>query len=104
MDKIQVFPEGEYDLTPKCWTKHFYRHNLVVFADGTGIYRAIPREKDAGTRALSKDSIGEYKPGGTLVYISQNQEIAVISGSLKYRKTLGIYEIIFYSPGQSRQK
>ena len=39
LDNLRSLPEGEYDLTPKEWKRPTLQHNLIVFQDGTGIYR-----------------------------------------------------------------
>lgn len=101
LDKAKTLPEGEYDLTPSWWRKHLHRHNLVVFEDGTGIYRAIPREKEVGTVDVST---GEFRKGSRMVKIPEDQAVVIVGGPLEDRKTLGIYEIIFHSPGPSPKK
>ena len=97
-DKIEILSEGEYDLTPSWWRKHLYTHNLIVLEDGTGVYRAIPREKGVGTREVSMGKIGKFQKGGRVVKIPEDQPVVVVGGPLKDRERMGVYEIIFYSP------
>lgn len=100
--KIQILPEGDYDLTPKWWTKHLMNHNLTVLENGGGIYRATPRDGDVGTRDLSRG--GQYKPGGNIIHLPQDKIIIIVAGPLKDRKTIGVYEIVRYIPGSSPKK
>lgn len=97
-DEVAQLAEGDYDLTPTWWTKHLHNHHLTVMADGTGIYRAIPRESDVGT---GDPRTGSFQRGGRLIRIPQDQAIAMIGGPLKDLRNLGIYEIVFHLPGPS---
>lgn len=103
-DKIQALPEGDYDLTPKWWTKHLMNHNLTVLENGNGIYRATPRDSDVGTRELSQQGVSRHKPGGNIAHLPQENGMAIVAGPLKDRITMGIYEIILYTPGPSPKK
>lgn len=89
--KIEVLPEGDYDLTPKWWTKHLMDHKLTVLANGNGLYRAIPRDSDVGTRELSRQGVSPHKPGGNITHLPQDRDIVVVAGPLKESKTIGVY-------------
>jgi len=103
-DQIISLPEGEYDLTPQGWKKHPHLHQLTVLKDGTGVYRAIPREKNAGTISLSREGRGRFQMGVQTIRIPEDQSVAILAGPLEDRKTLGLYEIILYSSGENSQK
>jgi hypothetical protein len=102
--QVQALPEGEYNLTPKWWTKHLMEHKLKVLENGSGIYHSVPRESGVGTIDFSQRGPNQYKPGGNVSYLPQDNEIAVVGGPLKDRKTMGVYEIIVYTPGPSPKK
>ena len=102
--KIEVLPEGDYDLTPKWWTKHLMNHKLTVLENGNGIYRATPRDSDVGIRELSQQGVGPHKPGGNVIHLPQDRDMAIVAGPLKDLKTIGAYEIIIYAPGPSPKK
>jgi hypothetical protein len=102
---IQILPEGDYNLTPKWWTNNLMRHNLTVLEDGNGVYQMLPRDNDVGTVEIGRQKIlGQYKPGGRTVHLPQDEEMIVVGGPLKDKKTLGVYEVIFYVPGSSPKK
>ena len=88
--------EGDFDLTPSWWTKHLHTHRLTVLADGTGLYRPVPRDRDVG---LGDWKTKEFKKGGTVIRIPGDQGLVMVGGPLKSLKDLGLYEIIFYVPG-----
>jgi hypothetical protein len=102
---LQTLPEGDYNLTPAWWTKHLMIHNLTVLENGNGIYKMLPRDNDVGTIEIDPRKImNQHKPGGRIVHLPQDQEMIVIGGPLKDRKTLGVYEVIFHVPGRSPKK
>lgn len=103
-DKIVTLPEGEYDLTPSWWKKHLCNHNLIVLGNGTGVYRAIAREKGVGTKEVSMGKIGEVQKGGRVIKIPEEQFMVIVGGPLKDRERMGVYEIIFYSPPRKSSK
>lgn len=102
--KIEVLPEGDYDLTPKWWTKHLMNHKLTVLGNGNGVYRAIPRDSDVGVGEVMQQGIGPHKPGGNVTHLPQDREIAIVAGPLKDKTTIGAYEVIIYTPGPSPKK
>lgn len=63
--EVAHLSEGDYDLTPTWWTKHLYNHRLTVLADGTGLYRLIPREPNVGTVDPGE---GIFQRGGGQTY------------------------------------
>jgi hypothetical protein len=97
-DLVETLSQGEYNLTPSHWQKHLYIHSLTVLEDGTGVYRAIPREEGVGTRELSRNGWERFQEGERMIRIPQDGPLVVVSGPLKDKKTIGIHEIIFYSP------
>jgi len=102
--KIEALPEGDYNLTPKWWTKHLMNHELTVLENGNGIYRMIPRNNRVGTADLDKQGLNKFEAGGKTIQLPQDDEVAVVGGPLKDGKTLGAYEIMFYIPGPSPKK
>lgn len=100
-DLIRTLPPGRYDLTPEWWTKHNYIHILHVFPDGSAAYEAIPRFKDAGAFSFDRGKAGEFVTGSVVKMVPKDQNPVVVSGPLKDRKTIGVYEVILWHSGES---
>lgn len=95
--KSQILPEGDYKLTSKGCPDDFLNHDLKVLTNGNAIYKATPLNEDVGTIDVGS---GQFKRGGTIVYLPKDADMAVVSGLLK-DKTIGIFDIIRYTPGPS---
>ncbi|OGH08490.1 MAG: hypothetical protein A2152_04130 [Candidatus Levybacteria bacterium RBG_16_35_6] len=91
-----MLPEGEYSLTPSRLKNGSMEHNLVVFKDGTAVYRGLPNDRNVGMIELSARE-GKFKSGGRFILIPQDTEVVVISGTTE-DGNFGIYDIILYLP------
>lgn len=96
---VETLSEGVYDLTPKWWTKHLMTHALKVLENGSAIYKATPREKGIGVINLDQGGFNQFKPGEHIAYMPRDTNTIMVGGPLKDKKTIGVYEIIIYTPG-----
>ena len=99
--RAEVLPEGEYDLTPASWTKNTHKHNLLVYADGTATYRAIPKDREVG---FLEPGTREFIPGGRIQLMPEDVGMVMVSGPSKDLKGIAVHEIIFHLPGPSPRR
>lgn len=93
--------EGEYNLTPEWWTKHWYSHHLLVITPEQAIYTATPRRRDKPLPHMTEDGrIVPYNPrtGVQIIAIPGDQDIVAVGGPLNDQVTMGVYEIIIHIP------
>ena len=88
----ETLSEGDYNIGP---SRLEYRHNLIVFANDTALYRALPLQPEFGTVIASKERV-EGRLGGRSIRIPQDQDIFVITSQFNM-ETLALFEIIFHS-------
>ncbi len=87
---------GEYDITPKIWTRHLRNHHLQVNPDGTAVYRAIPREQDVGDVLYEDGRYGEFNEGVRTIHLPQDETIIIVAGPKADVPEMHIFEVIFY--------
>jgi hypothetical protein len=90
---VQRLPVGEHDVTPKIWTKHLQTRKVLVHPDGTGTLRSMPRDSEVGAVDLQS---GEYKHGGTVINLPQDEKVAIIAGPKKDFPKLHVFEVIYH--------
>ncbi len=99
----QIFPEGEYDVTPEVWKRfgsNRNKYNLIIKEDGTAVMRLIPVDSDVTTTIVSGANV-DYKLGGRTISIPQEGTSLPIAGPQRGDATFRIYEIINWVPGRS---
>jgi hypothetical protein len=94
-DKIEVLPEGEYNLTPASWNDSPIEHDIKVLENGNAIYKQTSRSFDTNIIALDSQGL-DYKPGLDIRYMTKNGTGIFIYGPLKYRKSNGVFEILHH--------
>lgn len=98
--KAQTLREGEYDITPEGWTETPHILNLLVYANGTGTYRMIPR--DRSLRAIdASNRLNRRIPKGRITSIPESSPIIVVTGYYRNTRYNLIQEIIVYKYGPS---
>lgn len=102
-DAIRVLPEGEYDITPQLWDGKKFRYNLLVSKRGEGALRMVPGDVNASTTLIYDNKIA-VKPGGRVINLPGEQQLAIIAGSTKDDSRLRIFEILEYKPGRSPER
>jgi hypothetical protein len=101
MDELELLMPGEYDVTPKIWTKNTHNHELIVLDNGEGIYRLHPRDEGVGTLEYAPEAdSGTYKAGGRQQRINAGNPFAVIAGGHPTKHKLQIFGIIAYLEGR----
>jgi hypothetical protein len=96
LSEVKLVDPGEYDLTPRIWTKNVFNHELTVFDDGTGLYRILPKSDDAGAIEATKKSISSFEKGGRQYFINDNHPLAVVAGNHPVKQEPTIFEIIIH--------
>lgn len=95
----QKLREGEYDLNPPIWTKHIYNYTLIVLDSGTGVLRLIPRYLDSHSGMLDHEGMSDFKAGGRIFRIPEDQPVAVVIGPNRFIDTLCLYEVVYFVTG-----
>jgi hypothetical protein len=91
-----TYPEGSYDVSPSPQSAH--RHELVVFDNGTGLYRVIPRDNTPGFTVTDHD--GAQKTGGNTYQLGEGNLPFMVVGYMAIN-SIEVYGIILYNPGPS---
>ena len=98
IQNLRFLPESEYILGSSHGKN--LKHNLVVFKDGTGIYRGMPLNRNVGLLEHSPEGTKDFRTGGKTVHFPEDTSFTVILGAME-DGNLGIYEIIFHIHGPS---
>lgn len=93
---LRTLDPGEYDITPKLWKTNASAHNLIVQADGTALYRILPKYSDVININIQRGS-QRVRPGGRVIRIPQDQIMIVLAGGgTKVYPGVRLFEIIFH--------
>jgi hypothetical protein len=98
-DKVEILPQGTFDLTPEVSGSNSYRQLLHVFPSGKGIMEFVPLSLDASIPVFSEDGVSVDR-GNKIVRIPQDfGSLVVIAESETGEKQ--IREVVIYTPGPS---
>lgn len=101
--KVEILPEGTYDVTPPLPAETFYRHELVVFGNGGGLYRLFPKEVDAISVMVGEDRV--MQSGGRQVNIPKDSGVMVISTrDPQCEGNMLVHGILVHKPGMSPRR
>lgn len=96
LQELELLVPGDYDVTPRIWTRNTHTHELTVFDNGEGLYRLRPKDEQVGTVIMEGSTTGPVQPGGNNQPINADHPWAIIAGGHPKKQGIHIFGLIAY--------
>ncbi len=94
--EFEMLHPGDYDITPKIWTKHAHTYELTVLSNGEGLFRVFPKTKESGYQQFSESKSTEFNVGGKTNPEKAETPLYIVSGGHPNKMDLQIFGVIMY--------